>query len=55
MYFSEFAEVNSRQHTCLPENGVSGRKAGYVTTLDRLAGMLGFEWNPHIFPPGKRA
>ena len=55
MYFSEFAEVNSRKHTCFLENDVSGRKVGDVTTLERLAGMLHFEWNLAVFPPGKKA
>ena len=54
MYFSEFVEVNSLKHTNLPEKDVSGRKVGDVGTLERLAGMLHFEWNLNIFPPGKR-
>ena len=54
MHFSEFVEVNSHKHTRFPENDVSGRKMGDVGTLERLAGMLHFEWNLNIFPPGKR-
>jgi hypothetical protein len=54
MYFSEFVEVNSHKHTCLPEKDVSGSKVGDVGTLERLAGMLHLEWNPTIIPPGKK-
>jgi hypothetical protein len=50
MYFSEFAEFNSRKHTFFPENGIPRRKMGDVTSLDRLAGMLHFKWNLAVFP-----
>ena len=52
MYFLGFAEVNSRKHRCFPENDVSGRKVGDVTTLDHLAGILYLEWNLAVFPRG---
>ena len=55
MYFSELAEFKYSKHTCFLENDVSGWKVGDVTTLDRLAGMLHFEWNLAVFPRGKRA
>jgi hypothetical protein len=54
-YFSKFAEVNSHEHTCFPENDVSGRKVGDGAFLERLAGLLHLEWNPTLFSRGKKA
>ena len=55
MYFSEFAEVNSHEHTCFPEKDVSGRIVGDGAFLVRLVGLLLLEWNPTLFTRGKKA